>query len=600
MSAPPPSYHASVTGPPASSLSYRPSMAGQLPGAAAQAPGSRLQLQIACKNLKKMDTFSKSDPYVVVHLKDEGSNAWIEVGRTETIKDNSHPDFAKVIEIDYLFEQRQPIRFDVYDHDKDGKQDSEQDFIGSAETTVGEVVGIHRGHFNADLEAKGKKGRGAITVNAEESSDAKGIFQFTARAAHVDKKDLFGKSDPYFIISRASGSGWTPVFKSEVVLKTLDPVWRANTARLVMLTNGNMERPLKIDVFDWNKSGAHDYIGSAQFNMLQILNQPVEVPLTLINDKKRRKKGSRYTNSGLFYLKGVVEPEYSFVDYLRGGAELSFTIAVDFTASNGDPATPQSLHYCNPHSYNAYQQAIMAVGSIIQDYDSDKLYPCFGFGAKAPDGRVLHEFSLNGSETNPFVPGIDGVLAAYQQALLNVQLWGPTNFAPTIRHAARIARENSQHYHVLLILTDGVITDFDATVREIITASSLPLSIIIIGVGQADFSSMEELDSDDKLLSQQHLQAERDIVQFVPFRQFSGANSHTLLAKVIMHQLLLEHICCPTIFVTICHRAGAFATLLLSRCSHDKTVLSTLFHCPALREPNMASPSSHPIHTRHL
>lgn len=44
-------------------------------------------------------------------------------------------------------------------------------------------------------------------------------------------------------------------------------------------------------------------------------------------------------------------------------------IAIDLTASNGDPSSPQSLHYINPVGYNEYLQAIWAVGNVIQDYD---------------------------------------------------------------------------------------------------------------------------------------------------------------------------------------------------------------------------------------
>lgn len=56
-------------------------------------------------------------------------------------------------------------------------------------------------------------------------------------------------------------------------------------------------------------------------------------------------------------------------------------------------------------------------------------------------------------------------------------------------------------FFVLLIVTDGVITDMDATKQAIIENSNLPFSIIIVGVGGADFDAMEELDSDDSLLS---------------------------------------------------------------------------------------------------
>ena len=54
-------------------------------------------------------------------------------------------------------------------------------------------------------------------------------------------------------------------------------------------------------------------------------------------------------------------------------------------------------------------------------------------------------------------------------------------------------------------------------------ASELPLSIIIVGVGNDDFSAMEELDGDVVRISSNGRQAVRDIVQFVPFRDFLGS-----------------------------------------------------------------------------
>ena len=49
---------------------------------------------------------------------------------------------------------------------------------------------------------------------------------------------------------------------------------------------------------------------------------------------------------------------------------MNFTVAIDFTASNGNPSTPSSLHYLNPYGTpNQYAAAIQAVGNIIQDYD---------------------------------------------------------------------------------------------------------------------------------------------------------------------------------------------------------------------------------------
>ena len=101
-----------------------------------------------------------------------------------------------------------------------------------------------------------------------------------------------------------------------------------------------------------------------------------------------------------------------------------------------------------------------------------------------------------------------------------MQLYGPTNFAPVINHAAAVAStdQTGANYYVLLIVTDGIITDMANTISAIVAASYLPMSIIIVGVGDADFDAMDALDADDRLLSDGRRKAQRDIVQFVPFR----------------------------------------------------------------------------------
>ena len=73
----------------------------------------------------------------------------------------------------------------------------------------------------------------------------------------------------------------------------------------------------------------------------------------------------------------------------------------------------------------------------------------------------------------------------------------------------------------MLLLTDGIITDMDRTRDAIVYASGLPMSLIIVGVGSADFSDMNFLDGDDGILKGANGRpAQRDIVQFVPFRDF--------------------------------------------------------------------------------
>ncbi|XP_020776434.2 copine-3-like, partial [Boleophthalmus pectinirostris] len=137
------------------------------------------------------------------------------------------------------------------------------------------------------------------------------------------------------------------------------------------------------------------------------------------------------------------------------------------------------------------------------------------------------------------VAGIEGVVESYRRVLPQLRLSGPTNFSPIINHVASIAATAAAHntasqYFVLLILTDGEITDLDQTRDAIVRSSALPLSIIIVGVGPADFSAMKLLDGDDGVLkSTSGEKVQRDIVQFVPFRDFKDAPMAALAQSVL-------------------------------------------------------------------
>jgi hypothetical protein len=165
--------------------------------------------------------------------------------------------------------------------------------------------------------------------------------------------------------------------------------------------------------------------------------------------------------------------------------------------------------------------------------------------------------------------GVAGILQAYANTLRSVQLSGPTLFTQIIQQAAATAAsagvhqvcvphiwcssvlglrlsyvcpvcavgggsravscshmrvrpraQGNQKYFVLLIITDGVINDVESTIASLVAAADLPLSVLIVGVGNADFTQMEVLDGDKRRLSSQGRVAQRDIVQFVPMREF--------------------------------------------------------------------------------
>ena len=462
------------------------------------------------------------------------------------IRDTLKPEWQKKFVVDYSFEERQVVKFEVYDWDASSNQLSSHDFLGRVETTLGQIVSSPGSEFVSVMRDTPRKCGSKIFITAEELEVNKEVITMGFIGEKLDKKDFLGKSDPYFTISKGSSNGkWVVVQRSEVIKNTLNPCWKQFTISLRNLCNNKKERPLKIEVFDWNSSGKADYIGgfTTDFHKLQDAAK-TNASLDLINEKKRNKKSS-YKNSGILRAHSfAISQEISFLDYIQGGTQMNFSVAVDFTASNGNPNDHRSLHHMRPGQIdNQYTTAIRSVGEIVEDYDSDKMFPALGFGARVPPTmQVSHEFFLNLRQDSPYCSGVNGLLQAYTNAIQHVQLYGPTNFSPVINHVLQFARtyQDGRQYFVLLIITDGIITDLDATKAAIINASHFPMSIIIVGVGDEDFSAMEALDSDDGLLKFNGRKACRDIVQFVELRKFVNQQKmwdKALLAKEVLAEV---------------------------------------------------------------
>ncbi len=92
---------------------------------------------------------------------------------------------------------------------------------------------------------------------------------------------------------------------------------------------------------------------------------------------------------------------------------------------------------------------------------------------------------------------------------------------------------------ILLILTDGVIHDKEKVKDLLVKCGRLPLSIIIIGIGDGggdDWNIMHELDDDDMQMTDfQGNKTVRDLVQFVEFQKHN--NNGVELASEVLYEL---------------------------------------------------------------
>jgi Copine/C2 domain len=506
---------------------------------------------------------------------------WDRVGMTETLNDNLNPRWAKSFTIPYFFERAQRIAVDVYDRDvPEDEPLSQHDFLGTAECSVPSLVRSRGKRLELSLKDIGRPqfDCGTITLIVEEEGSIKRYVELQAELLDLKQGVLLRGYSPKLTISRPSAGSRTEESRSSIPYgpssapssSETAPAGRAVEDWIIVVGPVDSRRASKAS-YAFNKLGVNSHrlcFGDESVTLRMDILGRKDVPIASAVGSLAEWRTKTVlpllppdvSPSAVRHLRSALSPfcgrnvgkelgqlklcalsehtEHSFLDYVGAGYEISLAIAIDFTASNGDPQRRGSLHFLDQHIPNEYELAIQAVGSILAQYASDQVFPAYGFGAKLPPlfRGPSHSFTLTGND-DPSCVEIGGVLDAYRQTLYNVRFSGPTVFAEIVRAASGLAQvdlaQGAQAYTIMLILTDGVINDMQDTIDEIVRASSLPLSIVIIGVGESDFSDMDQLDGDDRILkSSSGHRAERDIVQFVPFRKYLGA-PEVLVAKVL-------------------------------------------------------------------
>ncbi|KAM1918739.1 hypothetical protein FF1_023342 [Malus domestica] len=212
----------------------------------------------------------------------------------------------------------------------------------------------------------------------------------------------------------------------------------------------------------------------------------------------------------------------------RAGLESSnLIVGIDFTKSNewtgARSFNRKSLHHIG-NGPNPYEHAISIIGKTLAAFDEDNLIPCFGFG-----DATTHDQDVFSFYDDRYCNGFEEVLTRYKEIVPKLRLAGPTSFAPVIEQAMTIVEESAGQYHVLLIIADGQVTrsvdtengrlspQEQNTVNAIVAASKLPLSIILVGVGDGPWDMMKEFD--DNIPARAF-----DNFQFVNFTQIMSKN----------------------------------------------------------------------------
>lgn len=81
-------------------------------------------------------------------------SVFVQLDRTERIKNCQNPEFCKKLVVDYYFEKVQKLKFGVYDIDNKSFDLNDDDYLGGIECTLGQVC--VRGMLN-DVQSSSKR-----------------------------------------------------------------------------------------------------------------------------------------------------------------------------------------------------------------------------------------------------------------------------------------------------------------------------------------------------------------------------------------------------------------------------------------------------------
>ena len=272
-----------------------PSQESGYPGKSMATTGCRVELSISCSNLKDEDVFSKSDPVCVLFEKRGGN--YVEYGSTEMILNCLNPKWEKKFIMNYNSQCPQDLKFEIYDWDNNSKQLSRQDYLGKAEMSLGTILAAPGKQFTSSLKSGGG---GKITILAEEINyHVRERIKLQLAAHKLDRMDFLGSSDPFYTLSKKMSNGqWSLIYTSEVVKNNCNPRWGVMDKSITEICNGEYQRELKIEIFDYDSHSQNDVIGEFVTNLRSLSNGvSSRSQYEVINRCKQRNKRN-YKNSG--------------------------------------------------------------------------------------------------------------------------------------------------------------------------------------------------------------------------------------------------------------------------------------------------------------
>jgi hypothetical protein len=176
-----------------------------------------------------------------------------------------------------------------------------------------------------DLLDKTNKKTGKLIIRAEKIGCCRESIIIKLKGKAIADLHFFHKTSPFIRLLKISEDGLKlKVHETEPYHSNLNPVFQPFELKLQKLCNGDHLRPIRLELWDYSSDGSHKIVGEFDFTIHQLLNENKREYLLKEPSNKKPMGSVIFEQTTL-----ISKPE--FMDYLRGGVQLSLITAIDFT-----------------------------------------------------------------------------------------------------------------------------------------------------------------------------------------------------------------------------------------------------------------------------
>ena len=213
---------------------------------------------------------------------------------------------------------------------------------------------------------------------------------------------------------------------------------------------------------------------------------------------------------------------HSLLDYLEGELHLASTLFIDFS----EISEPNTHHSVNNETL--FEKLMNDYINILVPYNEDQFFYIYGFGFDPKDKLVDYDPNMcpiNKKIDSPAISKED-IKQMYDGFLSSIKFSKKkTDLSLIIKKFNSKIKEDIDdydisEYNILLLFTNNDITNQQEFANDLILSSTLPMSVVIVGLGKGPFTNLETIENNFlNLTDNEGKKAKRKCIKFISFNK---------------------------------------------------------------------------------